>query len=152
MREIISRRRRRRSIRRRKYLCYVYYGPACNVTGKALADKLNELAMERGIRIEGREPEFRARRHIREVQHPRVVVRWGNAEPAVWSGEPDLIINTPEAILLSSSKLRSLYTLRENEVRVPPFGRDLDEYRSNCLLYTSPSPRDLSTSRMPSSA
>ena len=27
----------------------------------------------------------------------------------------------------------------------------LEEYR-NCLLYTSPSPRDLSTSRMPSSA
>ena len=28
---------------------------------------------------------------------------------------------------------------------------DLEEYK-NCLLYTSPSPRDLSTSRMPSSA
>ena len=27
-----------------------------------------------------------------------------------------------------------------------------DEDRENCLLYTSPSPRDLSTSRMPSSA
>ena len=27
-----------------------------------------------------------------------------------------------------------------------------NEYRGNCLLYTSPSPRDLSTSRMPSSA
>ena len=27
-----------------------------------------------------------------------------------------------------------------------------DERRSDCLLYTSPSPRDLSTSRMPSSA
>ena len=26
------------------------------------------------------------------------------------------------------------------------------EYSMNCLLYTSPSPRDLSTSRMPSSA
>ena len=26
------------------------------------------------------------------------------------------------------------------------------EYFRNCLLYTSPSPRDLSTSRMPSSA
>ena len=26
------------------------------------------------------------------------------------------------------------------------------EYRKRCLLYTSPSPRDLSTSRMPSSA
>ena len=35
-------------------------------------------------------------------------------------------------------------------------GRSLDEFESNqataCLLYTSPSPRDLSTSRMPSSA
>ena len=31
--------------------------------------------------------------------------------------------------------------------------RDLsDEELSSCLLYTSPSPRDLSTSRMPSSA
>ena len=31
---------------------------------------------------------------------------------------------------------------------------DRDELRNiaNCLLYTSPSPRDLSTSRMPSSA
>ena len=30
----------------------------------------------------------------------------------------------------------------------------IDEYKdvTNCLLYTSPSPRDLSTSRMPSSA
>ena len=33
------------------------------------------------------------------------------------------------------------------------FPRDLFEERGyNCLLYTSPSPRDLSTSRMPSSA
>ena len=29
---------------------------------------------------------------------------------------------------------------------------ELDEYIKGCLLYTSPSPRDLSTSRMPSSA
>ena len=28
----------------------------------------------------------------------------------------------------------------------------VDELLKNCLLYTSPSPRDLSTSRMPSSA
>ena len=27
-----------------------------------------------------------------------------------------------------------------------------EEYKDTCLLYTSPSPRDLSTSRMPSSA
>ena len=32
------------------------------------------------------------------------------------------------------------------------FGHRVLEYHSGCLLYTSPSPRDLSTSRMPSSA
>ena len=31
-------------------------------------------------------------------------------------------------------------------------GEPGEEYRETCLLYTSPSPRDLSTSRMPSSA
>ena len=31
-------------------------------------------------------------------------------------------------------------------------GLHIDSYRCICLLYTSPSPRDLSTSRMPSSA
>ena len=33
-----------------------------------------------------------------------------------------------------------------------PERQQLIQYRSICLLYTSPSPRDLSTSRMPSSA
>mgnify|MGYP000554196411 CR=1 FL=1 len=42
-------------------------------------------------------------------------------------------------------------------VTIPPKGRDFVEYflfesKKGCLLYTSPSPRDLSTSRMPSSA
>ena len=32
------------------------------------------------------------------------------------------------------------------------FVKELSEINNNCLLYTSPSPRDLSTSRMPSSA
>ena len=41
---------------------------------------------------------------------------------------------TPKADLLADSTLNTLQQL------------------SNCLLYTSPSPRDLSTSRMPSSA
>ena len=31
-------------------------------------------------------------------------------------------------------------------------GRDMITHHDPCLLYTSPSPRDLSTSRMPSSA
>ena len=32
------------------------------------------------------------------------------------------------------------------------FGSDINQLFGPCLLYTSPSPRDLSTSRMPSSA
>ena len=39
----------------------------------------------------------------------------------------------------------------EGLVHVSTLNNDWYEYRS-CLLYTSPSPRDLSTSRMPSSA
>ena len=33
-----------------------------------------------------------------------------------------------------------------------PEKREFDELINNCLLYTSPSPRDRTTSRMPSSA
>ena len=47
----------------------------------------------------------------------------------------------------------------ENEIQVNPVleEKSIEESRTNnqidpCLLYTSPSPRDLSTSRMPSSA
>ena len=42
-----------------------------------------------------------------------------------------------------------------SEIVVPQFGELLAPYLGAvppCLLYTSPSPRDLSTSRMPSSA
>ena len=35
---------------------------------------------------------------------------------------------------------------------LPPLSRKSDGLPTGCLLYTSPSPRDLSTSRMPSSA
>ena len=35
---------------------------------------------------------------------------------------------------------------------VTPYVTGISESRGGCLLYTSPSPRDLSTSRMPSSA
>ena len=37
-------------------------------------------------------------------------------------------------------------------MRDGPVGDLQKAYAGNCLLYTSPSPRDLSTSRMPSSA
>ena len=43
-----------------------------------------------------------------------------------------------------------LQELAENPAALPAIQTDLR--RTTCLLYTSPSPRDLSTSRMPSSA
>ena len=50
----------------------------------------------------------------------------------------DFTWHTPEGI-----PLKTLYTAEDTE-QLP--------YTNTCLLYTSPSPRDLSTSRMPSSA
>ena len=41
---------------------------------------------------------------------------------------------------------------RDKTQRATLVGLGLNKIRRTCLLYTSPSPRDLSTSRMPSSA
>ena len=45
-------------------------------------------------------------------------------------------------------------TIKINSKKIRLYGIDAPEFKQmcNCLLYTSPSPRDLSTSRMPSSA
>ena len=39
-----------------------------------------------------------------------------------------------------------------SKTTIDNFFIDMSEFNYSCLLYTSPSPRDLSTSRMPSSA
>ena len=41
---------------------------------------------------------------------------------------------------------------KDMDVRLGMTASKLDDIFNDCLLYTSPSPRDLSTSRMPSSA
>ena len=54
---------------------------------------------------------------------------------------------------LSETSGVSGYEDRVREAVIEVFGRYADEVRTDaCLLYTSPSPRDLSTTRMPSSA
>ena len=61
------------------------------------------------------------------------------------------------------SKIRTLQTLlNDTTLDIPLMRREVNQINmrwilrnvlvNNCLLYTSPSPRDLSTSRMPSSA
>ena len=57
---------------------------------------------------------------------------------------------------IDSSSIISNKTKIHPSVNIGPFciiGDDVEiEEGTSCLLYTSPSPRDLSTSRMPSSA
>ena len=55
----------------------------------------------------------------------------------------------PEKPFLTSAGGEVLATYADFETET---GRYLDALSALCLLYTSPSPRDLSTSRMPSSA
>ena len=57
---------------------------------------------------------------------------WGSAAEEIdWTKKPGMVLETSES----------------------PHGRwFIDGELNTCLLYTSPSPRDLSTSRMPSSA
>ena len=52
-----------------------------------------------------------------------------------------------------TSNLKTYITLHEDKLGFNREGRKyIVNYSRSCLLYTSPSPRDLSTSRMPSSA
>ena len=59
------------------------------------------------------------------------------------------IVNNQEKFL--AGKLEG-YTLKGAENKFDDRGNPLPFPGCTCLLYTSPSPRDLSTSRMPSSA
>ena len=47
---------------------------------------------------------------------------------------------------------REMDLLNQQRIRVGPTTQEGQRLTQICLLYTSPSPRDLSTSRMPSSA
>ena len=52
-----------------------------------------------------------------------------------------------------SKLIRELHDEHVYEKHIPPeWKKQFINLSSSCLLYTSPSPRDLSTSRMPSSA
>ena len=65
------------------------------------------------------------------------VLRFEPVKVYIYEGDNDIFENkTPKSILKTTKKVVE----------------KIHAYNSNCLLYTSPSPRDLSTSRMPSSA
>ena len=71
--------------------------------------------------------------------------RWYDSERSDRPG--DVFFKSRQAAQASSSSVATSQDLSPNQIRV----RDGDSYYT-CLLYTSPSPRDVEESRMPSSA
>ena len=81
-----------------------------------------------------------------QLQDPRSVVNFHD----------DQLFRTTNLPQIDAPTARNVYGLVNTTAsaeagKFPPFKRQMI-ISSNCLLYTSPSPRDLSTSRMPSSA
>ena len=71
-----------------------------------------------------------------------------------WAGKK-LKIETGKIARQADSSVVVTYggtTVMANVVAAKQVKPDMDFFPLTCLLYTSPSPRDLSTSRMPSSA
>ena len=65
----------------------------------------------------------------------------------------DLLILSQERIGLSAGRNRAVNAAKGEWIAITDIDcRPDPQWISTCLLYTSPSPRDLSTSRMPSSA
>ena len=71
---------------------------------------------------------------------------------ALVEGEIDLYVEYTGTLAQAVLKSASVLSLTELNNRMPDLEMLAPLGFNNCLLYTSPSPRDLSTSRMPSSA
>ena len=71
-----------------------------------------------------------------------------------WMGEDpnrEGLLETPKRVVKAFKEYFKGYKEDPNQILDKTFG-DVDGYDDICLLYTSPSPRDDQTSRMPSSA
>ena len=80
-----------------------------------------------------------------------IAILWGKTKPSITSLQDELV-SAQEARTQAEAAQRTAQAAQRD-------AEDLAETRlaeltnaKDCLLYTSPSPRDLSTSRMPSSA
>ena len=109
--------------------------------------------------------------------HPLVKVRWSDNRLKTTAGfykrkringllDSEIILSKPILSKLSTSEINSTLChemihawvdriLKKNEIHGPNFlekMNEINEKEKSCLLYTSPSPRDVEESRMPSSA
>ena len=84
----------------------------------------------------------------KEEQHPRRIIKWIHYSKLKENVEQYCPARDKEEIESLADLIQATGEVIEN---LSVSKLDTDEYKI-CLLYTSPSPRDLSTSRMPSSA
>ena len=97
---------------------------------------------------------------IRKIQHwlPSILIRTISVRIRERGRERGGIAKTAKIgsvtltdLRAGNSKSSNIKVIKYSDLQCRPKVKQLSKYKS-CLLYTSPSPRDLSTSRMPSSA
>ena len=79
------------------------------------------------------------------------------ADTKTFSAAADVVHVTHAAVSQQMQTLEAdmgitLFNRTKRTPELTPIAHEIVQKARNCLLYTSPSPRDLSTSRMPSSA
>ena len=103
-------------------------------------DAVNRFNRDEGLRIK---EILEKSRHLREL--------FSYKFPASGLNRLDLDLNE----IIESCQLLCEIAQYQSELLEKSYDKNVSEYLEldiDCLLYTSPSPRDLSTSRMPSSA
>ena len=97
----------------------------------------------------------------KHLEHPEDSVISGDLNVLNWftandnisvkiDGSPAIVWGTNPATNLFFVGTKSVFN--KKLIKINHNHTDIDRNHKGCLLYTSPSPRDLSTSRMPSSA
>ena len=73
-----------------------------------------------------------------------------------WTEAIAIDLGTANTLIIHNDKVvvdsPSIVAIDQKSGKIIAVGKEANMMHGNCLLYTSPSPRDLSTSRMPSSA
>ena len=78
-------------------------------------------------------------------------IRLGDIMDKLTPSDRVVIYNAARQVVYRGYAANAVHGTLNPQRRIKKMGLGMETYRA-CLLYTSPSPRDLSTSRMPSSA
>ena len=142
----------------------------CGIVGlflkdKALEPKLGDLLSDMLITMSDRGPDSAGIAIYSPSDQSKLTVQSDSADTAfpaladdlasVLGSKPTLTVRDTHAVFNVAAdkvqEVRARISEEHPDIRVMSSGEMAEIYK-DCLLYTSPSPRDLSTSRMPSSA